>query len=349
MVRELRERFGIQDVGIWYAANGHWNGINPDSPLGREYRSDLYLWQQRERQDMPASPMQTNRFLLPSSPGLHSFYTAWNRFFREEGITFIKVDNQSVTERMTAGRIPLDDLARALHDEINNAALGSFAGALINCMAMSPEAFYHFGRTAVARTSEDYFEYHPEEGYNLQRGNAAAHVMQGVYNSLYFSQMVYTDLDMFQTHNPNAVFHALARALSGGPVYISDRVGESQPEILRPLHYADGLLIRTDEPLLPTRDCLFQIQDPALFKAFSRSGGKGLLALFNCADAESVEGTVSPRDVEGLQGDEFAVYDHFGKTLRIMRSDESIPVQLGRLGYGLYEIAPLRHGARCSA
>ncbi len=217
VVRELRERFGIQDVGIWYTANGHWNGINPDSPLGREYRSDLYLWQQRERQDMPASPMQTNRFLLPSSSGLHRFYTAWNRFFREEGTTFINVDNQSVTERMTAGRIPLDDLAHALHDEINNAALGSFAGALINCMAMSAEAFYHFGRTAVARTSEDYFEYHPEEGYNLQRGNAAAHVMQGVYNSLYFSQMVYTDLDMFQTHNPNAVFHALARALSGDP------------------------------------------------------------------------------------------------------------------------------------
>ncbi len=57
-----------------------------------------------------------------------------------------------------------------------------------------------------------------------------------------------------------------------------------------------------------------------------------------------MEGTVSPRDVEGLQGDEFAVYDHFGKTLRIMRSDESIPVQLGRLGYGLFVIAPLQHG-----
>ena len=41
--------------------------------------------------------------------------------------------------------------------------------------------------------------------------------------------------------------------------------------------------------LLPAADCLFQVQDAKLFKAFSRVGITGLLALFNLADADNVK------------------------------------------------------------
>jgi hypothetical protein len=37
----------------------------------------------------------------------------------------------------------------------------------------------------------------PTTTHNLQKGNAAAHVLQAIYNSIYFGQMVYPDLICF--------------------------------------------------------------------------------------------------------------------------------------------------------
>jgi len=244
-------------------------------------------------------------------------------------------------ERMAGGNFPIWDGAGRYHDALNSSVARWFNNTIINCMDMTPDAWGNFGTTAVARTSEDYFPYEKAESYDLQRGNAAAHVLQAVYNSLYFSQMVFPDFDHFQSHNPNAVFHAIARAINNGPIYITDNIGEGNFDVLRPLVYSDGKIIRSDDPLLPARDCLFQVQDPRPFKAFSRAGGAGLLGIWNCADADSVEGSFSPSDVHGLRGDSFAVFERLSGTMRYAGRDEVIPISLGRLGCRLYYIIPL--------
>ena len=141
-------------------------------------------------------------------------------------------------------------------------------------MALNTDAFYHFGSTAVARCSEDYFPYSPKETYNLTRGNAAAHITQCLYNNLYLSQMVYTDMDMFQTYNPNGEMHALARVLNNGPVYVTDSTGKQRFDILDRMISEDGRLVRASSPLYPCEESLFQIQDRELFKAFSYACGK---------------------------------------------------------------------------
>ena len=172
-------------------------------------------------------------------------------------------------------------------------------------MDMTADAYLNFGTSATARTVEDYFPYEQEENYNLQKGNAAAHVLQAIYNSIYFSQMVFTDYDMFQSHNPNAVMHGLARTLNNGPIYLTDKPGEQNFDILNRIVYSDGRSIRAKTSLLPSRDCLFQLQDAKLFKAFSKVGSTGLLTLFNLADADNVSGSFKASDVEGLNGNEF--------------------------------------------
>jgi hypothetical protein len=156
--------------------------------------------------------------------------------------------------------------------------------------------------------------------------------------------MVYTDFDMFQSHNPNAVMHGIARAFSGGPIYVSDRPGQHQPEFLWPLMTADGRILRADRPLLPTRDCLFQLQDPGLMKAFSLSRGVGVLTVMNCADADTVQGTIRPSDVEGLPGATFGVVDHFQRSVHVLKREDLLAVTLPRLGIGLYYVAPLVDG-----
>jgi len=56
------------------------------------------------------------------------------------------------------------------------------------------------------------------------------------------------------------------------------------------------------QPLLPTEDCLFQVQDAKLFKASSMVRDAGLLGVWNAADAGKVEGSIKPNDVRNIKG-----------------------------------------------
>ena len=344
IIRTLKQEYHLKDVGVWHALNGYWQGINPESALGKEYRSDFIGYREAVHPDRDTTAWRDCTFISPLSDAPARFYGEFHRHLSEEGFTFVKVDNQLVVERMAGGNFPIWDGARRYHEALNGSVARWFSNTLINCMDMTPDAWGNFGTTAVARASEDYFPYEKGESYNLQRGNAAAHVLQAVYNSLYFSQMVFPDFDEFQSHNPNGLFHAVARAINNGPIYITDNIGGANFDVLRPLVYADGKIIRSDEPLLPSEDCLFQVQDPVPFKAFSRAGETGLLGIWNCADADSVEGSFRPSDVHGIRGDKFAVVERFTGAIRFAGRDDVISVSLGRLGCRLYYVIPLTGG-----
>lgn len=92
------------------------------------------------------------------------------------------------------------------------------------------------------------------------------------YNSLWQGQFIRLDWDMFQSDHLCAEFHAASRAICGGPVYVSDKVGRHDVELLRKLVLPDGTILRCQHYALPTRDCLFE--NP-LFD------GKTLLKLWN--------------------------------------------------------------------
>ncbi len=344
MINTLKKQYNLKHVGVWHALNGYWNGIDPDSPLGKRYASQLFSWSQRERPDIANAPLVTYHFIKPGSDSLKSFYRNFHRYLKSEGFSFVKVDNQLVVERMSVNNYPINTLAKTMHEAMNASVQENFNNGIINCMDMTADAYFNFGTTAVGRSVEDYFPYQEDETYNLQKGNAAAHVLQGVYNNLYFSQMVFPDLDMFQSHNPNGEFHAIARAINNGPIYVTDNPGDQNFEILNKLVLDNGKILRSQTPLLPTEDCLFQVQDKKPFKAFSLSNGVGLLGIWNCADAEEVTGKFSAIDIEGLKGDQFVLYDFLTGKLSIVDKNDEFPVTLGRLKYQLYYFAPLEQG-----
>ncbi|MEO8406351.1 MAG: Sip1-related alpha-galactosidase [Chitinophagaceae bacterium] len=341
MNERLKKQFGIRYTGIWHAFDGYWNGIDPNSALGKHYKNQLFSWTQKEKVDVASSVSKTYYFIKPTSDSLFSFYQRWHRYLKAQGFDFVKVDNQLVAERMAVNNYPLFDLSAAMHKALYKSIDQTFNGAVINCMDMTADAYLNFGSSAVARAEEDYFPYEKDETYNLQRGNAAAHVLQAVYNSLYFSQMVFPDFDMFESHNPNAVFHALTRTLNNGPIYITDKPGQQNFDILNRIVYKDGRSIRAQTPLLPTEDCLFQLQEPWLFKTYSYAGNTGLLGVFNMADAEEVGGDVRVGDVHGIKGERFAVYNYFTKSIIVMDRSEYINVRLPRLGRMLFYVVPL--------
>jgi len=344
LTSKLKDEYGLKHVGIWHAYNGYWNGINPDSPLGKRYKTELFNWTQNERVDVPSKAVSYS-FIKPTSDSLKAFYDQWHRYFLNEGFDFVKVDNQLVTERMCINTYPIDLIAVKMHEALYASVFKNFNGAVINCMDMTNEAFYNFGRSAVARTVEDYF---PERdggvGYKLEKGGPAAHVLMALYNSLYFSQMVYPDFDMFESDHTYAAFHAAARAISGGPVYVTDIPGKQKFDVLWPLIDANGRIIRADRPCQLTEDCLFQLQDNKPLKAFSMAGNAGLMAVFNAADADLVEGTVSPADIQGLEGESFVAYEFYSGDLTILKKDEQKKVTLNRMDNEYYNFVPIEKG-----
>ncbi|HEY3372257.1 MAG TPA: Sip1-related alpha-galactosidase [Prolixibacteraceae bacterium] len=344
LTSKLKTDYGLKYVGIWHAYDGYWNGINPDSKLGQRYKKELFTWTQNERVDV-ASKAVSYSFIKPQSDSLKAFYDQWHRYFLHEGFDFIKVDNQLVTERMSLNTYPIDLMAQKMHEALYTSVFKNFNGAIINCMDMTNDAFYHFGKSAVARAVEDYF---PERdggvGYQLEKGGPAAHVLMALYNSLYFSQMVYPDFDMFESDNTYGAFHAAARAISGGPVYITDMPGKQKFEVLWPLIDASGRIIRADQPALLSEDCLFQLQDHRPIKAFSFAGNAGLLAVFNAADADQVDGTISSADIHGLKGESFAVYEFYTNELTVLQKGEQKKITLNRMGNKYYNFVPIEKG-----
>ncbi|MFH0758891.1 MAG: Sip1-related alpha-galactosidase [Bacteroidota bacterium] len=340
----LKSKHGLKHVGIWHAYDGYWNGINPNSGLGEQYRDEIFSWDQHELVQDVNSETITYYFIRPDSDSLLAFYESWHRYFADEGFTFVKVDNQLVSERMCVDNYPIFYLAERMHAALYASVFKYFEGGIINCMDMTNDAFYNFGKTAVARCVEDYF---PEAdggiGYELERGGAAAHVLMALYNSLYFSQMVYTDFDMFESHNTFAEYHAVARAVSGGPIYVTDTPGKQNFGVLWPLINSDGTILRADQPALLTEDCLFQLQDKKVLKAFSFAGKSGLLAAFNAADADQVKGSFSPSELYGLEGERFAVYEYFSKELMVLEQDEQISLELKRMECKYFNLVPIQH------
>lgn len=74
---------------------------------------------------------------------------------------------------------------------------------------------------------------------------------------LSFLHALQPDWDMFHSKHPAALLHAAARAVSGGPVYVSDKPGQHDFELLRKLVLPDGSVLRAKLPGRPTQDTLF--------------------------------------------------------------------------------------------
>ncbi|MGA7721721.1 MAG: Sip1-related alpha-galactosidase [Ignavibacteriaceae bacterium] len=342
VIDKLKREYKLSDFGIWHAYDGYWQGINPDSELGREYKKDLFSWKEKIRPDIDSSGLRTCYFISPFAKSLNKFYEDFHKYLKSEGFSFIKVDNQLETERMAVNNFPIFTGAAKYHEALISSAKKYFNNTIINCMDMTPDAYLNFGATAVARSEDDYSPAF-EKGHtgNFWMEKAAEHIQQAVYNSLYFSQMVYCDFDMLESINPNAVYHAVARAINNGPVYITDKIGEHNYDVLSPLVYSDGKILRSGKPLLPAEDCLFQVKQPKPFKAFSMDGNTGLLGIWNCADSNEVKGTFKPSDVFSIKGEKFVIYEYFSKSLKVAGRDEDIPVALNGFGYKLFYIVPL--------
>lgn len=238
-IRTLKTEFGVRHVGVWQAFQGYWQGVEPESTAARELDGTL--------EHLP------NSMLIPCADQSRSaeFWHVWDTQLQVAGIDFVKVDSQSTTSLLARGVESFGSL-RERHAALDSVTGQLFDGALINCMGMAPESYWSRPSSPIARTSDDFFPSTPE--------SLAEHAIENAYCSLLIGCLCYCDWDMFWTRHPHARTHMLLRWISGGPIYCSDKLGETDPDLLAPLFDADGNLTHPDGVGVPVLDSL--LADP---------------------------------------------------------------------------------------
>jgi hypothetical protein len=338
--RALREEYRVRHVGVWHTFQGYWTGVDLESPLARDYQ----LFRGREGNALPD----------PRDGRGESFYADWYAKLKGWGFDFVKVDGQANNVKFTDGLMPLFASAGGSQRNLQEAARKHFSYGgqraegvgVINCMEMTLENAFNWRTSNVARNSDDYL---PEVPHNYKD-----HIFQNAYNAYWMSNFAYPDWDMFQSHDANAEYHAVARAVSGGPVYFTDEAGKERAELLRPLALSDGRLLMLDEPGQVTRDLLFTdvSLQPTPLKVFGRITRPGLsagmLGAFNVNKrARIVWGALKPGDVEGFaEGAEgVAIYRRSDGAVSLQRGDNPVTsLTLSASGFELFTLSPIGGG-----
>ena len=323
-IKDLKKE-GLTEVGVWFPTTGYWAGLMPNESEA-EHQKDNTVTLENGQIIVAPDREKAERYF----DDLCSRVKSW-------GGDFVKIDNQGFHQRYE-NVAPIGQSARAIQKGIDAAANKYFGGALINCMGMPSECM--FNRTsAVSRCSDDFI---PES-----REWFAKNILQCAYNGLLQGQFYVNDWDMWWTDDEQAVKNSLCRAISGGPIYVSDKIGRTNPEVLKPLCLEDGRILRPDESATPTADCL--LQNPTttdkIFKLRNRFGNKGVCAVFNIhAENKPVSGTLSPCEIGVADGD-YAYYEYFSKEKGFIKRGESLRITLlHNDDFRLYSFVPSTDG-----
>lgn len=322
LASELK-RLGVRWVGFWVTLQGYWGGLDPEAfkPYGES------ILEGSDGRWIP-NPEDYRGF---------RFYLDFYKHLSTSGVDFLKIDNQYDILPYVEGRIPVGYAGRNLQYSIQSAASGVGLD-ILNCMCMVPEDYSFWISSNVARISEDYIP--------LWKGGAKLHLMICAYNSVWYRYLATPDYDMFQTGDPYGLPHAILRALSGGPIYLTDRTETLNPEIASKLAFSDGRLAKPDSIAVPTRDSLFvdPYNEAKPLKVFNYANGRGLIGVFNVnREGLEVEVEVSPLDVGFTEG-RYVIYEVLSGETRLVDYGQKLKEKLGELECRLYVVAPVEEG-----
>ena len=334
-ISDLKEKYGLK-VGMWHPTNGYWSGINPNGALAKrhgdllEYTFDARAWRN--------TPQYMHRF---DEKSVVKYYDLQHNFYKNCGADFTKVDNQGCTELLSYRKGDINTVTVNLHKAIEKAVKKYYNSNLINCMGMPIENFWNRGKESnVNRFSGDF---KPED-----RKWFVKHLLQCSYNSLTQGTIYTGDWDMWWSDDDQAKKNAVLRAMSGGPIYMSDELNRSIKEVIMPTVYSSGRIIRLNQPAIPTKDCLFEDAEnnKKIFKIFNTIGANGVLAAFNLDEnEEKVTGVISPENVIGLKKGTYLVYNWFTGENFLMDYEEEKEITLENYDdFRLLLFVPVKNG-----
>ncbi|MFM8763809.1 MAG: Sip1-related alpha-galactosidase [Spartobacteria bacterium] len=275
-----RRADGVRWFGLWQNFNGYWARIAADNELGTAVNEKLM--------DVPAGGRLPNAALSDATVWFETMLGV----ARAAGFDFVKVDDQARSFHNYRGTANPVAAATVCGQALERAAAAQSNG-LINCMAHGPVNTFNTCLSAVTRCSEDYLL--------NDAWRAKAHLHNSYQNMLWLGPTVWGDHDMFHSSDRMAGrIMAVSKALSGGPVYLSDAPRDFQEELIRPLCFGDGKLLRPLAPSVPLPRCVtldpFEQAEPYLVGAPLPNGVAAVVAYNLTEPTRPVTGTIGASD-----------------------------------------------------
>ncbi|RLN12103.1 putative galactinol--sucrose galactosyltransferase 6 [Panicum miliaceum] len=263
VVRAAKEEYGLKYAFVWHAITGYWGGVRPGAAGMERYGSSMQF-PKISPGVAENDPGMTTDWITAQGVGLmhpravYRFYDEQHAYLAAAGVDGVKVDEQCILETLGAGHGGRAQLTR-------RSTLWQIGSSK---------------QTAVVRASDDFFPRDP--------ASHTIHIAAVAYNSVFLGEFMLPDWDMFHSLQPAGDYHGSARAISGGPVYVSDAPGKHDFELLKKIVLPDGSVLRARLLGRPTKDCLFT--DPArdgvsLLKIWNMNKFTGVLGVYNCQGA----------------------------------------------------------------
>ncbi|KAA8517057.1 hypothetical protein F0562_017125 [Nyssa sinensis] len=336
VVDEAKQHNNVKYVYVWHALAGYWGGVKPaaagmehyDTALAYPVQSPGVLGNQP---DIVMDSLAVHGLGLVHPEKVFNFYNELHTYLASCGVDGVKVDVQNIIETLGAGYGGRVSLTRAYLQALEASIAQNFPdNGCIACMCHNTDGIYSAKQTAV--------------------------------NSCNLIGICSTACTLLQD------YHSAARSIGGCAIYVSDKPGNHNFELLKKLVLPDGSVLRAQLPGRPTRDCLFS--DPArdetsLLKIWNVNKCTGVVGVFNCqgagwckvtkktrihdASPDTLTGSVQAADVDVLAqvagpewNGEAVVYAHrSGEVVRLPKG-ASLPVTLKVLEYELFHFSPLK-------
>lgn len=342
----------IGHIAVWHALLGYWGGICPDGDLAKRYKTK----EVKIRDPAAGGPIAHNitegKILAIDPDDVKSFYDDFYAHLASLGVNSVKADAQFFLDL-------LDDpedrkrFMTSYQDAWSLAIMKHFSSRAVSCMSLIPQMIFHSqlptNKPAVTlRNSDDFFPEIP--------ASHPWHVFCNAHNALFTRYLnVLPDWDMFQTSHPYASFHAAARCVSGGPVYITDEPGKHDLKVIdqmtAPTVQGTTVILRPSV-IGRTIDVYHEYNEGHVLRVGSYTGwaktGSGILGLFNIHSAKA-SCIVSLTDFPGIQEDsdgEYVIRAHTsGKItdrLRPLAQDSLVSVVLEQKGWEILTAYPTR-------
>lgn len=342
-VRRAKQTFGVETFLVWHALVGYWGGVDPEGLPGYDVVARSRHFGEGILAHQPSMNEQWWGSLVGLVPAARvaRFFDDYHARLAAQGIDGVKVDNQAVLEGLAEGQGGRVALTRAYREGLESSVERHFGGRLVNCMASAQETWYGSARSSLTRGSIDFFPARPE--------THAAHLYTNAQVGLWFGEFMQLDWDMFQSGHEWGAYHAAGRVLSGGPVYVSDKPGQHDADLLRRLVCADGSVLRADQPGLPTLDtlCSDPTREHCPLKIWNRNGQRILLGVFDAGAASeqrALEGDFGSSDIPGLPPLARACFAHGTGKLERLEPGARRSFSLAPRGFELFTLAPIEHG-----
>ncbi|GJC85070.1 putative galactinol--sucrose galactosyltransferase 6 [Colletotrichum liriopes] len=218
----------IQHIAVWHAllASGYWAGISPDGKIAQQYKTIDVVREDAERRNLPLGGKMT----VVAKEDVDKFYNDFYKFLVDCGIDGVKTDAQFMTDTWVSASARRE-LIDAYLDAWTISSLRHFSIKAISCMSQTPQIMFYNqmprNRPAIlCRNSDDFFPEIP--------ASHPWHVWTNAHNSLLTQHLnILPDWDMFQTVHDYSGFHAAARCVSGGPIYITDVPGQHNLDLIK--------------------------------------------------------------------------------------------------------------------